>query len=189
VSGTDAFGNDVSAVGTLRRIAIAQAQFQSDARLDLDGDGIGEYGTLAEVSGAAGLRLDPAATRRGAALDPPLLPPWTKAAVGAGGIMSKAGYQFRVHLPGPDGVHEGPLATLIAALVDTDAAEVRWWAYAWPEAWGVTGECAAYVDSTGTVLICDNETARWSGTGRAPPAEPVPAPGATHGGETWREWE
>jgi prepilin-type N-terminal cleavage/methylation domain-containing protein len=38
--------NEAAAVGTLRNIISAQAQFQSTARADANSNGIGEYGTF-----------------------------------------------------------------------------------------------------------------------------------------------
>ena len=42
--------NEASAAGSLRTISTAQASFQAAAILDADGDGMGDYGTLPNLS-------------------------------------------------------------------------------------------------------------------------------------------
>ena len=50
--------NETSAVATLRSICSAQAQFQLSGKVDVNGDGTGEYGLFREMSGAIGARQD-----------------------------------------------------------------------------------------------------------------------------------
>lgn len=42
--------NEASAIGSLRTISSAQSAFQASSRLDIDTDGVGEYGDLSDLS-------------------------------------------------------------------------------------------------------------------------------------------
>ncbi len=74
----------------------------------MDGDGVGEFGTFGEMTGAAGVRADEDGASRGPKVDPPIVSP-ALANVSAVGVVTKAGYCFRIFLPGQGGgaVHEG----------------------------------------------------------------------------------
>src|SRR5262245_66435425 len=50
--------NETSAIATLRNISSAEAQFQGSAKNDEDGDGEGEYGFFAELSGKTPPRVN-----------------------------------------------------------------------------------------------------------------------------------
>ncbi len=95
-------GNATAAIATLRNLASCQEQFRAAGRADIDGDGVGEYGTFGELTGTDGVRADAAAANRGDPLTPPILSP-ALAAVSEQGIVTKSGYAFRIHLPGPRG--------------------------------------------------------------------------------------
>lgn len=95
-------GNRTAAVATLRNLASVQAQMRTAGRVDLDGDGLPEYGTFGEMTGAAGVRTDAEGRSRGAAISPPLLSP-ALAWVDENGIVTKSGYAFRIFLPARGG--------------------------------------------------------------------------------------
>jgi prepilin-type N-terminal cleavage/methylation domain-containing protein len=69
--------NESAAVGALRTISSAQHTFQGSTGADVDGDGIGEYGTLVQLSNA--------------------VPAYVDDVLGGG---SKSGYFFAVTLAG-----------------------------------------------------------------------------------------
>ncbi len=48
--------NETAAISTLRMLVTCQAQFQQRGLADEDVDGLGEYGTFAEMSGAVSVR-------------------------------------------------------------------------------------------------------------------------------------
>ncbi|MCA9307806.1 MAG: prepilin-type N-terminal cleavage/methylation domain-containing protein, partial [Phycisphaerales bacterium] len=58
--------NEAAAIATLRNLVTAQAQFQQRTRLDVDNDGIGEFGSFTELSGVGPGRM-------GTPLVPPIL--------------------------------------------------------------------------------------------------------------------
>jgi hypothetical protein len=183
--------NETAAIATLRHLAAAQAQCQTMGKIDCDHDGIGEFGTFLEMAGVVGVRkgfLPGAAPDRasadfgkiGRAMSPPVLAP-ALGGVDASGIVTKAGYCFRIFLPDsrdPAGfVHEtGPKVPGLAGgsgRIGVDLAETHWCAYAWPIVNGQSGTRVFFVNQMGDVLQSSNERAGWSGTGK--PVEPASA--------------
>src|SRR5262245_43409490 len=140
--------NENAAIATLRSIASAQAQLQSSCAIDTDADGGGEYGFFGEMAGTAGMRYydepadapghDPAAI-----LDPAILPtPFgdTVWDTGSECCVERAGYYFKIYLPGPtaggsipgipeDGA-EGTGGSGAAVGTDADNCEILWCCYA-----------------------------------------------------------
>ncbi len=94
--------NDTAAIATLRNLHHCQAQFREGRWVDLDGDGLGECGTFQELTATSGVRADPRGATRGPALRAAVLSP-SLANVSPRGIVTKAGYAFRILLPGPRG--------------------------------------------------------------------------------------
>lgn len=189
--------NEVPAIATLRNIGGAQVMFQRDAKCDLDRDGIGEYGTLAELTATEGVRADAIGGKRGAVLDTSILPSHL-AAVDGSGIVGKGGYCFRIFLPGAKGgaVHEGKGSPL-SGPVDIDATEKRWCAYSWPVAHGNSGTRTFFVNQGGDIWRAEG---RYSGVFGGPawdaamPADgrpgwspgPDPVPHIGRDGNEWR---
>jgi hypothetical protein len=130
--------NDKAAAATLRSIASAEAKFREQRLVDLDGDGVGDFGTLAELTGAAGLRGG------GAALDQPLLSTTLKP--DEKGLAQHTGYVFRLDLAAQAG------GSTHGARSDGP----RFVAYAWPIANGATGAKVFAIDSEGHLLASDN---------------------------------
>jgi len=99
--------------------------FVAALAVDLDEDGIGEFGTLGELTGVDPLRGYPSQ----AYLEPPVVSPGLRP-TGAHGTAQRSGYCFRLYLPGPDGswlrVDEDPSQRT------ADESEVRWCVFAWP---------------------------------------------------------
>jgi len=56
--------NETAAIATLRNIISAESQFQTTSRADDNNNGVGEYGTFAEMSGAIGSVAVRTSTRR-----------------------------------------------------------------------------------------------------------------------------
>jgi prepilin-type N-terminal cleavage/methylation domain-containing protein len=154
--------NETAAIATLRNIISAQAQFQTTARADENNNGVGEYGTFAEMSGAQGVRS-------GAILNPPVLSTAFRA-VNANGEVSRSGYLFQMWLPeaGGDGVAElgGGGA---GGTVDADIAETTWCCYAWPTNYGNTGNRCFFVNQGGDIVASEDNA--YSGTGSGPSDE------------------
>jgi hypothetical protein len=210
--------SETAAIASLRNLASAQAQFESAGVVDVDEDGIGEYGFFQEMAcdpdkyasskdtgqyvHVAGPRLDGSGSQRGEvrprSVDKgSLSPSW---ALGRpDGIRTRAGYCFRILLPGKGGVGVKERATgePFDGEVDTDLAEAAWCCYAWPEKRGESGKRVFFVNQTGDVLQAANEMAQYEGFDRVPEFDAafLPGEGLTGGlaigtrgsdGEIWK---
>lgn len=157
--------NEVSAIATLRTIYQAQAQFQSSAVVDSDGDGLGEFGCLGELAGA--LPLDargPGAARR---LEPPFIGSAFQR-MEPGGYVMKSGYAFQIWLPDLNGagVTEAPGA--VPPGLDPDFGESFWFCYAWPVNPGSSGRRAFALNQSG--MLVSTTMAALEYDGNNPPA-------------------
>jgi prepilin-type N-terminal cleavage/methylation domain-containing protein len=137
--------NESAAVATLRNIVSAQAQFQTTARADENFNGVGEYGYLAELSGATGVR-------GGAVLTPAVLSTAFRSA-DANGVVTRSGYLYILALPDAAGNAIPPSSM---NLVDPDLAETTWAAYAWPTNYGSTGNRTFFVNQGGDIVATED---------------------------------
>ncbi|QDU66051.1 hypothetical protein [Engelhardtia mirabilis] len=144
----------LKAIENLRTISAAQARFAADGTIDEDHDGLGEYGFLRELGGnlTRGAAGRPRPSLIGTAL--------TSAVVNTRGHRAALDghYVFQVWLPGRGGA---PLSDAVSiefagpGAIQTDQAEQRWCAYAWPAS-EVTGQQPAYyVGVEGTIWATD----------------------------------
>jgi prepilin-type N-terminal cleavage/methylation domain-containing protein len=162
--------NESAAIATLRNIVSAQSQFQSQAAVDVDEDGIGEHGWFGEMAGSAQLRTGPSYGGPPIFLDPPVLsgslgnvqPDGT----GAAGVINKSGYFFKVYLPGAAGapLAENPAGGSPGGEV-SNFCENTWICYAWPMDFGTSGNRTFVVNHTGDVLQTNNQVQKYSGDG------------------------
>jgi hypothetical protein len=173
--------NESAAIASLRSLASAQAQFQSVAALDRDGDGTGEYGLLGELSGGRPVRganhvMEPAMLGTSfAQLTPD----------GAGGaVVQRSGYYYQVWLHDERSVaicDPAEPQSVQWQQLDPDISEIVWSAYAWPVHPGQTGNRAFYIDQEGDLLACDPGPEGFGGLtgtgGRAPRHDSVRAGG------------
>ncbi len=141
--------NESAAIATLRGIASSQRQFRDKKHVDLDGDGYGEYGYLAELIGSRPPRGRKETIQ---SLLPPSFGPVEN------GVVVRSGYVFRVDLPDPQGIpvgegtHGGP-----ARPVGSEGAENGWVAYCWPLEYGSTGSRAFVIDESGALFATTND--------------------------------
>lgn len=153
--------SEAGAIALLHRIAAAQEAFRQDVRADQDGDGLGEYGYLRELTGEVAPRGGTPDRPRRAYLDASLS--------FVGGVAYADGYCVLVYLPTPDEPApetEAPPARRDAA----DLQEQRFVAYAWPVERGTTGNRAYVIDQRGQLFASTNRQARYSGAARRPAA-------------------
>jgi len=182
--------NETAAIATLRNIISAQAQFQSTSRADENVNGVGEYGTFAEMSGAVGVR-------GGAVLNPPVLSTAFRA-VNANGQVSRSGYLYSIYLPLANGAGEPEVGGggMAAGTLDPDLAETTWCCYAWPANYGNTGNRTFFVNQGGDITATEDST--YSGTASAPGSDAAFVNGGTITGQqaagvvgadgnTWRQ--
>jgi prepilin-type N-terminal cleavage/methylation domain-containing protein len=165
--------NESAAISTLKNISSAQAQCQASGVIDANGNGQGEYGFFAELSGQANVRSDQVGGVGTARISPPVL----SGAFGkvAGSRVMRSGYFFQMFLPSAAVGFTAEAATGGSSGVSIDAAnaEVLWACYAWPTSFGNSGKRTFFINQSGDVLACPNSTARYNGTTK------VPTPGST----------
>ncbi len=189
--------NESDVVRALASIHRAQATAAKRALIDTDGDGLGEYATLRELTGGR-------STRRKEPIRPPLLPNAFAPKPEHLGDLRLAGYRIRLYLPG----HRRTAIPMTSAFggrgeflslgtsggwytrsvpgpeaVDMAKAETHWWAYAWPEELEVTGRRTFYIDQDGQVWATAPRAGAYEGT-QSPPAPDAAfaAPGRYPGG-------
>ena len=159
-------------LATLRDLVEVQRRVRDLRVTDADGDGVGEFLSLAELAGARSLR------GRAARLSPPLLDPvWGELVEGC---ARREGYLFRLCLSDSKGrLHPEALEGGSPRAADPDGTEAGWVVYAWPE----SGQGRAFVvDQTGEVFASDNEALRGPYGGLVS----TPAPHAAYGEEDLR---
>jgi len=152
--------NETAAIATLRTFASAQAQFQLRAVADVDNDGVGEFGMIRELSGAADVRDSDNGTYSGSGshlLSPTLLP-------GSFKVMKntheagKSGYHYRIFLVGTTGhaVSEHQTNNIHGGPIDSDLTETTWCAYAWPANYGNSGSRTFFINQAGDIISTDD---------------------------------
>ena len=151
--------NETAAIATLRNIISAQSQFQTTARADDNNNGVGEYGTFAELAGGLGVRGN-------AVLNPPVLSTAFRTVNGTGEV-SRSGYVFQMFLPDSNGLglpeeNDGGAP----ATVDADIAETTWCCYAWPANYGNTGNRTFFVNQGGDIVATEDSS--YNGVGAGP---------------------
>jgi hypothetical protein len=160
--------NERLAISTLRDFVRQQRIFRVAALMDEDLDGVGEFGSLGELSGATNL------VRHGigitSPLNPGLLPPVFQS-IDILGHATSSGYRFVIYLPdgsvpptgNPDisggGAHPN---------VNPNACELLWCAYAWPVSLGTTGNLAFFVNQNAQILTTIMDVTQYNGPGAVP---------------------
>jgi hypothetical protein len=162
--------NETAAVALMHSIQSAEAQIQSTGILDLDHDGAGEYGSLAELAGATRLRGS------GEFLQPVILP--VDARSFSDGVLTRNGYHFVVYLPGSKkGTFCEPKAR-DGSDISAHQAEIEYIVQAWPVKAPETGRRVFVVDQEGDLVCCQNPACKYSGLEHRPacdaylPAQP-----------------
>jgi prepilin-type N-terminal cleavage/methylation domain-containing protein len=169
--------NESAAISTLRSLTSAQAQVQSSAAIDTDGDGSGEYAYFGELSGALPCRISVAgAAAAGAVGVDELRPAVMSAAFGnvAASVVTRSGYHFQVYLPDGNpaptaGIAEAPAGGAAAPFPGSNNGEVMWCAYAWPVTFAQTGNRSFFVNQEGDIYQYNNRGAAvYTGLAAAP---------------------
>jgi type IV pilus assembly protein PilA len=169
--------NESAAIATLRNIIASQSQFQTQAVVDTDGDGIGEYGWFTEMAGVV-------TPRNGIG---PLVPPVLSAALGTlqpptNDFINRSGFFFQMFLPDING--QGLAETAFAA-PDPNVCETSWICYAWPADRQTTGNRSFVTNQTGDLLQTNANVAQYDGTTTRPTFQAALDP-ATNPGQDMR---
>lgn len=142
----------------LAELRRAQDTFRSQARVDLDGDGIGEAGFLSELGGRRALRGAPAPW--------PVLLDWAPNAP-RGTSVAQGGYRFRLALA----AEGGGFTQGAERAADPDGSEDGYVVHAWPDE-RVPDESRVFVqDGQGHLWVHEDRTGLWRGPAGAPPLE------------------
>ena len=163
--------NESAAIATLKNISAAQAQCEASGAIDMNGNGRGEYGTFAELTGRDVVRGGKFA------LSPPVLSAVFQRV--ERGAVQRNGYCFCVFLPGKDGALVAELAGggPDVAAIDAARAETGWCVYAWPIEAGVTGQRVFVIDQSGNLRGTANADNRYSGLDQRPAGDALLADG------------
>ncbi len=163
-----------TAIALLRQLVDAEHQFAAAAWIDADGDGQGEFGFLAELAGAARLRVDAQGRLGPTVLAEPLLP-LAFAEVHSRAVDNGA-YAVQLFLPGTDGawLAEADDGGGAGVGVVANASELQLRAYAWPMV-GARGRRAFCIDATGRLLAFDNTDRRYEDRDRPVPPRAIDA--------------
>ena len=178
--------NETAAIATLRNLAACQQQVQKQGAVDADGDGVGEFGTLGELTGVVPVRAAPGRTAK--VLSPPILSP-ALAKVTTEGWVEKSHYAFAVFLPRAGGgwiretgtVPAGPAESTAGCVgsgnaapggagvsaegtVDAALAAREWCAIAWPRMVEDRTRRVFLVTARGELLWTANERGVFCGT-------------------------
>ncbi len=162
--------NEVAAIATLRNLTSAQAQFQATAKSDVDWDGVGEFGTFQELSGAIAVRDEAdGSNAEGRVLYPAILSAAFKR-VSDAGTVERGGYHFKIWLPAEDGtgLSETKGRVLAEGEIHSDTATHTWCGYAWPVKPGKTGNFTFFTNQEGDILGAQG--ADYGGTAKPPRA-------------------
>jgi len=160
--------NETAAVTTMRQVVQSQLLFANRGEADLNGNGMGEFGTFGEMSGNIAVRAAAGGTKL---LDPGVINPSFRT-ISPTGEMFRSGYYFRLYLPGPtgEGILELPGGGA-APTIDSDRAEQMWCVYAWPQNYGGSGRRTFFVNQQGDILWTESSTY----SGAAAPIVPAAA--------------
>ncbi len=179
--GSRAVANETAAIATLREIARAQMQCRVSGAIDVNTNGTGEYGFLAELNAGVGIRQRNGRQSNNL-VQPRLLGPADVTAVryrgnpNQGCAIERSGYFFSVFLPNATARFVAEATTGGASNrnnPDATAAQNLWCAYAWPVQWSVTGSRVFFVNQAGDILVAPNQTnaSKYSGATRGPRAD------------------
>jgi hypothetical protein len=152
--------NEAAAEATMRAISGSEAQVLASGAIDVDKDGVPEYGFLGELSGTTTLR---GTDER---LEPSILS--NKPPTGEDGIWTRSGYHFVVYLPTPKNGAISESKAKDGRDVSADAAETHFVAYAWPVHCCDTGNRVFVVDAEGDLICCENRDGKYSGLEHRP---------------------
>ena len=165
--------NESATTGSLKAIATQQAIFKEQREVDQDGDGVGEYGYLCELSGEI--------TPRNKKAKEPVSPVYISYRFRTGGssgtgVAEKSGYFYRIYLLGRNGVgtddtvcdgNDSTPSTPLDPKTDQaaiDKQEKHFVVYAWPVELNVTGQRCFFINEVGECYGTKMNKTTYSGT-------------------------
>ncbi|KPJ63443.1 MAG: hypothetical protein AMS15_00375 [Planctomycetes bacterium DG_23] len=187
--------NESGAIQTLRSLFTAEEELRLADIIDQDADGSGEYGFFQELCGKV------APPGHAAPVLPEFFDPVFGVMNGAG-AASRAGYHFKIYLPGPGAAgppvgETGGSNSASANQNEIDMREVRWVCYAWPMAHNFTARRAFALNQDGIIFVTKAMVTTYDSTNVIPQPQAAYAPGSQNlkgtlangvgtDGNTWR---
>lgn len=159
--------NETAAIACLKNLYSAQTQCQASGAIDVNGNGAGEYGYFAELSGGVNVRGKDG-TRETYRMNPAVLS--AAFANVKNGCVARAGYLFQMYLADEKmkAVPEGENGGAGKLAPSARHSEVCWSCYAWPQDHGKSGQRAFFINMYGDVFATKNESVRYSSHANAP---------------------
>lgn len=143
--------NEIAAIEVLRGLFTAEEAFRLADIIDQDGDGAGEFGFFQELCG----RVAPPG--HVTPVSPEFFDPLF-GVINAVGAADRAGYYFKIYLPGPGpaGPPVGETSGSNSASANSneiDMREFRWVCYAWPMSYNFTARRTFVVNHDGVIFV------------------------------------
>jgi type IV pilus assembly protein PilA len=160
-------GNESSAIASLKAISTGQEQFKNAVPVDMNTNGVGEYGFLEELGGVQACR---AAANPQTFTANPFIPNVLGTCVAVQGrqVANKSGYQINMWLPTAAATGTD-VYVANGAGIDIPLNESSFVCYAYPQSRGRSGVRAFVIETSGQVMCIANNVAQW-GTGANVPA-------------------
>jgi hypothetical protein len=153
--------NEASAIGSLKAICVGQEQFKSACAVDLNSNGVGEYGFLQELAGTSPCRT-PGGLKGQMFQASPYIPR-ILGTTDAQGRSAKAGYYFKVFLPGKTEAHSSEGGVPAGDPELAAKQEGTWCVYAWPQSQGRSGVRTFFIDARGQPYATSGGRMQYSG--------------------------
>jgi hypothetical protein len=150
---------ETSPIGTLKALSAGQEQFRTACVVDINGNGIGEYGLMDELSGASNCR--------GSGINvstSPYIPTIFKS--DSLGRSSKSGYYYICYLPGKISSWSNAYPIIEG---DPSKQEELYVMYAFPITYGRSGNRIFAISPSGTIMQLPNKKGKWGGVNVPPP--------------------
>jgi prepilin-type N-terminal cleavage/methylation domain-containing protein len=173
--------NETSAIGSLRALSSGQELFRTNTCVDLDGDSIGEYAYLEELTGNGNYRTDNTGGTGGVNCVPSPFVTTTLGLMNANSESTKSGYHFIVYLP--SGLNSG--AFTYPNGVNVNLAEENYIIYAFPEKHGKSGVRVFTISPLVIPYAWPNATQTYVGTGNPPPFNAAMGDSNSDGAHNW----
>jgi len=156
--------NETSAIASLKIVGSGQEQFRNACVVDLNGNGIGEYGYLPELSGSSNYRTNNAGATGAANCHGSSFIDQILGTVNANNESSKSGYLFLCHLP----TSMTTSTTLYPSTVSVAVAEEQFMVYAFPKRLGKTGVRIFAITPLVIPFAWPNSEGTYVGSGNGP---------------------
>lgn len=175
--------NETSAIGSLKCICSAQEAFRTSCAVDLNANGIGEYGFLAELSGLGFYRINNAGGlgTTGCSSTPFIDSAFANST--AAGESAKSGYLFICHLP--SGLAAG--TAIHPSPVDVPLCESRFLVYAFPSNHAKSGVRVFVISPLVIPYSWPNSSGTYAGPGHAPPWNAALGDTNADGAANWQD--